>query len=133
VTKLTGMYHALDEETLQTSGLKAARYQLSIDGHPVGTFSKGQLTHGINLARYDTPMMDQAHQVLTSVWHRVDLRFYGWRAVQVALRKDKTPGVQDAVKNLLTALDREQNGLIGQSHEEAQPKPHHYELTPVMQ
>ncbi|MGH9655182.1 MAG: SGNH/GDSL hydrolase family protein, partial [Bryobacteraceae bacterium] len=133
VTKLTGMYHALDEETLQTSGLKAARYQLSIDGHPVGTFSKGQLTHGINLARYDTPMMDQAHQVLTSVWHRVDLRFYGWRAVQVALRKDKTPGVQDAVKNLLTALDREQNGLIGQAHEEAQPKTHHYELTPVTQ
>ncbi|MGH9654191.1 MAG: SGNH/GDSL hydrolase family protein, partial [Bryobacteraceae bacterium] len=85
VTKLTGMYHALDKETLQASGLKAARYQLSIDGRPVGTFSKGQLTHGINLARYDTPMMDQAHQVLTSVWHRVDLRFYGWRAVQVAL------------------------------------------------
>lgn len=133
VMKLTGMYQALDEETLQASGLKAGRYELSIDGHPVGTFSKGQLAHGIDLARYDTPMMDQAYNVLTSVWHRVDVRFYGWRAVQVALRNDQTPGVQDAVNNLLTALDREQDDLVARAHEEAQPKAHRYELKPVGQ
>ncbi|MGH9584918.1 MAG: SGNH/GDSL hydrolase family protein [Bryobacteraceae bacterium] len=133
VTKLTGMYQALDSEMLQASGLKAASYTLGIDGHPVGTFSKEQLAHGINLAQHDTPMMDQSYKVLSLVWHRVDIRFYGWRGVQVALRKDKTPGIQEAVDNLLTVLNREQNDLVAKAHAAAQPQPHHYELTPVAQ
>lgn len=131
--KLTGMYPALDSEMLQVSGLKDASYQLAIDGKTVGTFGREQLAHGINLAKYDTPMMDQADKVLTLVWHRVDLRFYGWRGIQVALRKDTTPGVQDAVNGMLSALEREQDDLVEQAHAAAQPQALHYELTPVSQ
>ncbi len=128
VTKLSGMYEALDNETLRVSGLDKSEYTLKIDGQPVGTFSREQLAHGINLARYDTPMMDQAYKVLTLVWHRVDVRFYGWRAIQVRLEKIQAPGLQDAINNILAVLDRVQDRLAAEAHSAAQPRAHHYEL-----
>lgn len=130
VTKLTGMYQLLDSEILQASGLNARRYTLEIDGHLVGSFSSRQLAHGINLARYNTPMMDQAYTILGLVWRRVDLRFYGWRAIQVALRKDRTPGIRGAVDNIVAALKREQEDLIARTRAAAQPQPHRYKLSP---
>lgn len=133
VAKLTGMYAALDSEMLRVSGLTASNYTLSIDGHTVGKFSPAQLARGINLAQYDTPMMEQADKVLSLVWHRVDVRFYGWRGIQVPLRNDQTPGLQQAVDNILAVLNREQDNLIAQAHSAAQPQPHHYELAPVTQ
>lgn len=133
VTKLTGMYSALDSEMLQVTGLSGSNYALTIDGNRVGTFSREQLARGINLAEYDTPMMEQADKVMALVWRRVDLRFYGWRAIQVPLRTDQTPGLQQAVDHLLAALDREQDALIAQAHAAAQPQPHHYELSPLAQ
>jgi lysophospholipase L1-like esterase len=131
VTKLTGMFQALDAETLRVRGLSGPSYQLKIDGQPVGTFGKDQLAQGINLARYDTPMMQQAGKVLTLVWHKVDLRFYGWRAIQVPLINHKIPGVQPAALNLLQSLQRQQNDLIRQAHAAAQPVAHHYQLAPA--
>lgn len=133
VLKLSGMYNALDSETLQVSDLTGTDYALKIDGHLVGTFSREQLAQGINLARYDTPMMEQAYKVLTLVWHRVDVRFYGWRAIQVPLGRLNTPGLAQAVDHLLTILDREQENLVVQAHAAAQPQAHHYELTAVTQ
>jgi lysophospholipase L1-like esterase len=133
VTRLTGTYPALDSEMLRISGLSGSRYALKIDGHSVGIFGKDQLAHGINLALYDTPMMEQADKVLSLVWRRVDLRFYGWRAVRVPLRRDKAPGVQHAVSDLLEVLSRQQDNLIGQAHAAAQPPAHRYELMPVTQ
>jgi lysophospholipase L1-like esterase len=133
VTRLSKMYQDLDSETLRVSGLNGSRYALKIDGQGVGTFSKDQLAHGINLAKYDTPMMDQAYKVLTLVWHRVDVRFYGWRAVQVPLGKDDTPGLQQAVSQLLEVLRREQDHLVAEAQTAAQPMTHHYELTQATQ
>jgi lysophospholipase L1-like esterase len=133
VAKLTGMYSALDSESLRVKGLTGNSYELSIDGHSVGSFSKDQLAQGINLSQYDTPMMDQADKVLTLVWHRVDVRFYGWRAIQVPLKDDQTPGVRQAAANLLELLNSEQEDLINQAHAAAQPVAHHYELTPAAQ
>ncbi len=131
VTKISGMYPALDEETLRVTGLSGNSYQLKIDGKTVGTFSKDQLESGINLAKYDTPMMEQADKVLTLVWHRVDVRFYGWRAIMIPLKADMSGDVQNAVTNLIGALDAEQDNLISLAHQEAQPEAHHYELTPA--
>ena len=130
VVRLTHMYQNLDQETLKVTGLAAASYSLKIDGSPVGTFSKEQLAQGINLARYDTPMMEQADKVLTLVWRRVDVRFYGWRAIQVPLRNDSTPGIQDGINQFLAKLDQWQNSLVAEAHASAQPKPRHYELQP---
>ncbi len=128
VVRLTYMYRDLDEETLKVAGLTAASYSLKVDGGTVGTFSKEQLAQGINLARYETPMMEQANKILTMVWHRVDLRFYGWRAVQVPLRHNANPEVQHAVNVILENLQQQQNKLVAETHAAAQPKPHHFEL-----
>lgn len=128
VVRLTHMYQNLDSETLMVRGLTADSYRLEIDGKTVGTFSKAQLAKGINLARYDTPMMEQADKVLTLVWHRVDVRFYGWRAIQVPLRTDKTPGIEQGISQMLARLGQWQNRLAAEAHRAAQPKPHHYEL-----
>jgi lysophospholipase L1-like esterase len=128
LARLTHMYQELDSETLKLTGLTAANYFLKIDGSTVGTFSKDQLAQGINLARYDTPMMDQADKVLTLVWHRVDVRFYGWRAIQVPLRIETNPDTQKAVNEQLANLEDWQNRLVAEAHSAAQPVPHHYEL-----
>ena len=128
VLRLMRMYHELDSQTLKVTDLSAESYVLKIDGNSVGTFSKAQLAQGINLARYDTPMMEQADKVLTMVWHRVDLRFYGWRGVQVPLRQNTNPKVQDAVKVILANLAQQQEKLVADTHSAAQPLPRHYEL-----
>jgi len=128
VARLMHMYESLDSETLKVTGLKSANYALKIDGNAVGTFSKAQLAQGINLARYDTPMMQQANKVLTLVWHRVDVRFYGWRAIQVPLKIDPAPGTQHNINRMLSNLEQWQNMLVDKAHAAAQPVAHHYEL-----
>ena len=129
VTKDTHMYQRLDDETLQVSGLTGSTYTLSIDGTPIGTFTSDQLAQGINLARYQTPMMDQADKLLTAVWHEEDLRFYEWRAVQVALRDDRYPGVQPAASQLIHAILRQKAHQATREYTLARPIPHHYTLT----
>jgi lysophospholipase L1-like esterase len=133
VVRLTKMYQELDSETLTVTGLTAPRYTLQIDGSTVGKFSSAELSAGVNLARYDTPMMEQADKVLELVWQEEDVRFYGWRAVQVALRNDETPGIQDAVNQLLARLNEERNDLMAQEHTAARPAPHRFELAALSQ
>ena len=87
VMKLCGFYRNLDSETLRVKGLAALRYTLKINGHRVGVFSKQQLAAGINLARYDTPMMAQAYRVLRRIWRETQTRFYIWRFIQLPLGK----------------------------------------------
>jgi lysophospholipase L1-like esterase len=129
VVKDTHMYQRLDAETLQVSGLSGASYNLIIDGTPIGSFTADQLSQGINLAQYQTPMMDQADKVLTAVWHEEDLRFYEWRAVQVALRQDTFPAVQLAASRLMAAILAQKAHLAAQEQTLARPIPHHYVLT----
>lgn len=76
-------------------------------------------------------MMDQSDKVLDLVWKEMDVRFYAWRAIQVPLKNDQTPGVQDAVNQLLARLMQEKHDLAAQAQAAAQPQPRHYELEPV--
>lgn len=130
VVHLMQTYQNLDREMLRVKGLSADSYTLKIDGDTVGTFTREQLAQGINLARYETPMMDQADKVLTEIWHQEDIRFYAWRGIQVPLRKDTTPGVQDAVHQIAAALYRQDDTMDATEQTMAQPVPHHYELLP---
>jgi len=54
---------ALDQQSLQVSNLAGAQYQLLIDSKPIAIFSREQLQHGVNLALYKTPMLDQARGI----------------------------------------------------------------------
>lgn len=99
VVKLCRLYHNVDSETLRVTGLVAPRYTLKIDDHRVAVFSKQQLATGINLARYDTPMMAQAYRVLRRIWRETQTRFYIWRFIQLPLGKYQAgePWVTEAI------------------------------------
>lgn len=131
IVRFMEMYQQLDAEMLKVSGLTAPKYSLAIDGKSVGTFSRQQLADGVNLAKYETPMMDQAEKVLTLVWHEEDVRFYGWRAIQVPLWNDKTPGIREAGDQLLAKLVQEQAGLATEASAAAQRRSWHYTLQPL--
>lgn len=124
------MYQQLDREMLKVTGLSSDSYTLKIDGDTVGTFSNQQLAHGINLARYQTPMMDQADKLVGEIWRQEDLRFDAWRGIQVPLRDDDSPGVQESINNLIAILYRQDFAMDATEHSMAAPVPHHYELIP---
>jgi lysophospholipase L1-like esterase len=123
---------ALDQEILKATGLKADRYQLKIDAKPVGTFTKDELTDGINLATKDTPMMDQAKHVEALTFQHNQLHKMRWRQIQVSgVSGDKNPGVEKSFNNLLKALDKEEAGIVADQRKAAQPKMHQYQLIPA--
>ncbi len=117
---------ALDQETLRVSGLHAGKWQLNIDGHGVGTFSNEDLGAGINLARYDTPMMEQAMTVHDYTKKHAAIHNAKWREVQVPLAKDDVAS-KDAVFSAMDKLDAE---LAMKQHQAAQPVTHQFELVP---
>jgi hypothetical protein len=125
------MYQQLDAEILKVGGLQAPSYSLAIDGESVARFSREQLAAGVNLAEYETPMMDQADKVLTLVWKEEDVRFFGWRAIQVPLWNDTTAEMREAVDQLLAKLGEEQAALEARASAGAQPRTWHYELRPM--
>lgn len=129
ILKLSGFYGALDEEPLRVSGLKAGDYQLKINGQTVGTFSDAQLGDGIDLARYPTPMLEQAYGVQALVWKQTQWRYYAWRDIQVPLTKDNDGKVQKNAKSLIAALEAQRQEIIEQEYAASQPQPMHYEIS----
>ena len=105
IVNYSGFYQALDQEPLKISSLPAGNYQLKINGQPVGEFSDRQLSDGINLAGYRTPMLEQSYQVLALVWKQVEWRYFAWRDVQLRLMDDTDPKVQKAANSLVAALE----------------------------
>jgi hypothetical protein len=103
---------------------------LKIDGDEVGSFTKEQLAAGINLATLNTPMTKQAEEVHKLTLQHNNIHFQRWRQVQVPFAENKSPKVQSAVKDLMTALDEEEAGVVKQQRAAAQPKPHQFQLTP---
>jgi len=115
---------ALDQQPLKVTGLSASRYTLKIDGETVGTFTKQQLSDGMNLAMLDTPMTRQAGLVHELTLKHNNIHNVRWRVVQVPLQ-DETYAHKDKVFEALDALENE---IIQQQRAKAQPSPHRYEL-----
>jgi lysophospholipase L1-like esterase len=126
---LSGFYPALDQEVLKISGLQAGKYHLKINGQVVGQFSDRQLSDGINLARYRTPMLEQSYRVLALVWKQAEWRFFAWRDIQLRLADDHDRKVQKAADSLVAALEAQKQKDAEQQYTAARPQPTHYELT----
>ncbi len=115
---------ALDQETLKITGLHAGKWQLKIDGRAVGAFSSEEFNTGINLAKLDTPMMQQAagvHELTKKHTHVHNVR---WREIQVPLASETLAGKDAALK----ALDQLEADLVQQQHAAAQPVAHQFEI-----
>lgn len=129
IVNLSGFYSALDQEPLRVSGLQTGNYQLKINHQIVGEFSDRQLSDGINLAQYQTPMLEQSYRVLALVWKQTQWRFFAWRGIQTPLMGDDDENVQKAADSLVAALEKQKEEIVEQQYPAAQPQPTQYELT----
>jgi lysophospholipase L1-like esterase len=114
---------ALDMETLRVTALPAGSYKLQIDAKEVGTFSAEQLATGINLALLETPMLEQARRLVadTEIRTTIDTQLFD------LIVKPEDQITPDTVKQLAAAEEK----AIARQRADAQPVPHHYELSPT--
>ncbi len=131
VLKVVHAYRVLDSEPLRVGGLAAGDYQLRINHQQVGTFSAGQLAKGINLARYDTPMMGQAYKVMRLVWLQTEYRFVTWRNYQLPLARLGGSAVEKAGRKLVAAMYTHWRHMDAAQYAAAKPLPDDYSLTAV--
>lgn len=115
---------SLNRQTLKVIGLSAARYSLSVDGQPVGTFTGEQLSQGINLAELVTPMIRQALAVHALTLKHNNVHFARWRQVQVPLQSEMSPAALKA----MDALASLQSEIVARQRAAAAPKARRFEL-----
>ena len=118
---------SLDMQRLRIVNLKPARYVLAIDGSTVGSFTPNELTLGINLANYPTPMVKQAREVLYLTLKRAGIYNFRWRFLQISLADNRLDGQPAAIR----AMDRLEGELAAQRRAKAQPVPRRYSLEPL--
>jgi lysophospholipase L1-like esterase len=123
-----GLTRRLNQERLTVTGLADGSYTLTIDRARIGVFSAAQLAGGLNLGAYPTPMARQAQAVLQLVAQRHRLHVVRWRAVELGTAEVATEPVTKLRAALLDELDREEQDLVRDARERAQPIRRHYEL-----
>jgi len=133
---------ALDRYELKITGLKQARYLLSIDDEKIGTYSQADLDKGINLGLVrQGPIYDQEQKILKAVQDKNDAFFNRWRNVQLGppeapgtsaadLRKAETEHLNE-VKPQLTQLDKTISDDEQAIRDLCQPSPHVFKLEPI--
>ena len=99
---------------------------LRIDGDFAGSFSRLDLTEGVNLALLPTPMAKQALDVHALTLKHTQIHNARWRQVQVPMQDQTLERLQPA----LDSLDALETELIELQRAAAQPKPRRYELSP---
>jgi lysophospholipase L1-like esterase len=122
------LIEALDQEMLRVTGLTSGTWDLKIDGLSAGSFSTEDLSKGINLATLSTPMLRQSLDVHALTLKHNNIHFMRWRTIQTGLAADASPYTK---QNAMLVLDQLDNELVAEQRAMAQPKPHHYALTPA--
>lgn len=111
---------ALDQETLQVTGMQPGTYQLKIDDRVVGSFSAEKLGKGINLAVLETPMLEQSRRVArdTDLLNQYDYMWFGMNS--------QAP--DEVYPDTMKAMDEAKLKAVDRQHRDAQPLPHHFQL-----
>ncbi|WP_081055749.1 SGNH/GDSL hydrolase family protein [Burkholderia diffusa] len=123
----TDFMESLNQQNLRVTGLKAGVYRLSIDGQTIATFNAADLSRGINLARYASPMNAQAADVHVLTLAHNAIRATRWRRVQML----RTTSALNDRSQALQALDRAEFAIVALQREAAQPLWHTFELNPL--
>ncbi len=137
VLHLTHAYQVLDQQRLRVSGLPAGNYELQINAQSIGRFTAAKLAAGINLARYNTPMMARARHVMTLVWQQTQYRFRAWRRHQLPAlgfgykAKRAAPAALARALAIARVMYRQCRRMDAAQYAAAQPRPDRYRLTRI--
>ena len=112
---------SLDRQVLKIDGLEMGRYQLLIDGKPIGDFSGDELKKGINLALMKTPMNEQARGIDGDEEERAALDRAGF-----ILSADVKPNAGSAAAE--ARLTQAEDELANSARGDAAAKAHVFEL-----
>ena len=132
--KLAPVLEELNQYNFEITGLAPGFYQLAIDGETAVKLSAEEWAKGVNLATTAGPITQQGLALLKEIGVKNDLYFKRWRNVQIAQKKEwaPAPDVETRRAAELTRLDQlviESEAKINQLR---QPKPHRFELKPVL-
>jgi len=111
----------IDQMILRIESLKAGQYELSIDAKPVASFSSEELQHGVNLALFKTPMLDQARGIDWTEDRRATLD-----QARFILSAETKASPNSAIAE--ATLQQAQDELAATARKDSAPKPHHFEL-----
>ncbi len=111
----------MDQMILRVDSLAPGRYDLTIDGKAIASFSRDQLQRGVNLALDKTPMLDQAREIDGKEDRRATLDLARF-VLSAEIKQSATTGV--AEEKLREAGDE----LEAAARKDLDPKPHHFDL-----
>lgn len=118
----------LNVQWLRVSGLAPRKsWSLVINGLAVAQLTSADLAAGLNLSKFDNPMMRQSAQVLQWTVKRAAVHNLRWRQMQLPYEKDGLPRLASILDNL-DALDED---LAARQRSAARPSSAYYELIPV--
>jgi lysophospholipase L1-like esterase len=117
------LINALDQEILRISGLSSGKYRLTIDEKMVGDFGTDQLGSGINLARLDTPMLEQSILVAFDTERKNDIEKARFNLIQ----QEMDSNARDVASKLWVLEQR----AVEQQRKDAQPVAHRYKVSMV--
>lgn len=127
--KSSDFIEALNLQPLKLAGLAAdKRWTLRINGVKAGEFSGAELAAGVNLAKLDTPMMQQAEQVHALTVKRTNVHQMRWRQLQLPFEKDGYP----RMASILQQLDALDEDIAARQRSTAKPGAFFYEVSPVL-
>jgi len=107
----------LDQEILHVESLIPGQYDLLIDGKAVAAFTRDELQHGVNLALFKTPMLEQARDIDSREDQRVALDH-----ARFILSADVKLGSHSGVAE--DALNQASDELAATILKDLDPKPH---------
>ena len=117
------LINALDQEILRISGLPPGTYRLTIDDKMVGDFGADQLGSGMNLARLDTPMLEQSILVAFDTERKNDIEKARFNLIQ----QEMDANARDVASQLWILEQR----AVEQQRKDAQPVAHRYKVSMV--
>lgn len=120
VDSLVDITGRFNQELLQVSSLSPGKYHLRIDHSDIGDFTADEFQSGINLARFDTPMLQQARSV---EWHIRDKGELQATRTRILIA-GSAPGAR-------AELNRAEAQMQQKIWIDSQPTPQHYMISPV--
>ena len=111
----------LNRQMLKVHNLGSGKYRFWIDTTLVGEFSGQQLERGINLANFDTPMMQQARRLAAAIAKKNLVARNAWQSLR--LQPDRT--------SMVSRIDEATQDWQGKLWDYAMTRTYRYRLTPT--